>query len=273
MNKLYKTSLTIMMLFISFLAKAQDVVKIDAESSARYEQDYSYYLMYLFLLATILGFIYAAYRIFYTKENKTEVSALDKMLYDTVAVEREDEIMTNHEYDGIKELDNHLPPWWVWLMYLTIIFAVIYSGYYFTGMGMSQEEEYADELLYAKYQQDLIQKDMNLRFDETNVAVITDAAKIQEGKEIYETNCVLCHLKDGGGNVGPNLTDKFYIHGKTSTEMYEVIRDGVLSKGMLSWKKQLNPFQIQNVMSYIKTELEGTTPEKPKEAQGEEIVE
>lgn len=272
MNKLYKISLSVFMLTISFLANAQEAVKIDTESAARYEQDYSYYLMYLFLLATVLGFVYAAYRIFYTKENTKKESALNTMLYDAVPIERESEVMTDHEYDGIKELDNHLPPWWVWLMYLTIIFAVIYSVYYFTGIGMSQQEEYEDEMMYAQYQRDEIQKVLNTQFDETEVAIVTDALKIQEGKEIYESKCAVCHVADGGGNVGPNLADKYYIHGNKPTDIYNVIKNGVLDKGMLSWKKQLNPFQMQNVMSYIKTELEGTTPAKPKDPQGEEIL-
>lgn len=271
MKKIFKITLTFLMLFASFIVKAEDAIQIDAQSASRYESDYSYYLMYLFIAATVLGFIYAAYRIFGTKENTSEESAMSKMLYDAVPVDREAEIMTDHEYDGIKELDNHLPPWWVWLGYGTIIFAVIYTTYYhFTDMGAGQYEEYAEEMAYAKNQKEDAAKLLATTFDEKNVEIVTDAAKLAEGKDIYMKNCVACHLADGGGIVGPNLTDNFYIHGGSPTDAYMVIKEGVLEKGMLSWKNQFSPFQMQNVMSYIYTELQGTTPANPKAPQGEE---
>lgn len=273
MKKIFKITLTFLMLFTAFVVKAQDAIKIDAQSASRYESDYSYYLMYLFIFATVVGFIYAAYRIFGTKENTSEESALNKMLYDAVPVDREEEIMTDHEYDGIKELDNHLPPWWVWLGYGTIIFAIIYTGYYhFSDFGMSQEQEYAAEMAYAKNQKEDAAKKLASVFDESNVKVVTDPVKLAEGKDIYMKNCVACHSADGGGTVGPNLADNYFIHGGTPTEQYEVIKNGVLDKGMLAWKDQFSPFQMQNVMSYIETELKGTTPAKPKAPQGEEYT-
>ncbi len=259
------------MLLTSLMVNAQDAIKIDAESAARYESDYSYYLMYTFFAATIIGFIYAAYRIFGTKENTAEESAFNKLMYDAVPIDRESEIMTDHEYDGIKELDNHLPPWWVWLGYATILFAIVYSTYYwFTDIGKTQEQEYAAEMAYAKSQKDEAAKKLKSEFDETNVLIVSDAEKIEEGKQIFATNCVACHLADGGGSVGPNLTDNFFIHGNSPTEMYQVIKNGVLEKGMLSWKDKFSPYQMQNVMSYIKTNIEGSTPANPKDPQGEE---
>lgn len=271
MKKIYKYTLSFLMLFVTFYVQAQEAIKIDAESAARYEADYSYYLMYAFFAATVIGFIWAFYRIFGTKENTSEASTLDKILYDAVPVDREEEIMTDHEYDGIKELDNHLPPWWVWLGYLTILFAIVYSTYYwFTDIGKTQEQEYIAEMEYAKSQKEAAKAKLKSEFDETNVVVITDVDKIAEGKKIYDANCIACHLADGGGSVGPNLTDKFYIHGSTSTDMYMVIKNGVIEKGMLSWKDKFSPYQIQNVVSYIKSEIEGTTPTTPKDPQGEE---
>lgn len=273
-NKIYKSTLTFAMLLVATILKASEEIKIDAESAARYESDYSYYLMYAFFAATVLGFIWAAYRIFGTKENTSEESTMNKILYDAVPVDREHEVMTDHEYDGIKELDNHLPPWWVWLGYLTIIFAVVYSTYYWwTDMGLTQEQEWAQEMAYAKAQKEESAKKLQSEFDETNVKIITDAAKLAEGKDIYMKNCVACHLADGGGTIGPNLADKFFIHGSSSTDMYKIIRDGVIEKGMLSWKNQYSPYQIQNIMSYIKTEIEGRTPASPKDPQGDEAVE
>ena len=271
MKKIYKLTLTFLMLLTTYVVNAQDAIKIDTESAARYESDYSYYLMYAFFAATVLGFIWAFYRIAATKENTGEASALDKILYDAVPVDREAEVMTDHEYDGIKELDNHLPPWWVWLGYATIVFAIVYSTYYWwTDLGKDPYEEYAIEMAYQKNQKEEAAAKLKSEFDESNVLVITDAEKIAEGKKIFEANCVACHLADGGGSVGPNLTDNFFIHGASATDMYVVIRDGVLTKGMLSWKDKFSPYQMQNVMSYIKTEIEGTTPATPKDPQGEE---
>jgi len=271
MKKIYKHTITFLMLYSSLIVSAQEVVT-DKQSVARYESDYSYYLMYAFFAATVLGFIWAFYRIAATKENRGEASSLDKMLYDAVPLDREDEIMTDHEYDGIKELDNHLPPWWVWLGYMTILFAVVYSTYYWwTDLGSDQYQEYASEMQYQRNQKEDVAKKLALTFDETNVKVLTDAGKIAEGKAIFQKDCIACHLADGGGSVGPNLTDKFYIHGGTPTDMYTVIKNGVLEKGMLSWKDKYSPFQMQSIMSYIKTEIEGTTPKTPKSPQGEEV--
>ena len=174
---------------------------------------------------------------------------------------------------SIKELDNNLPPWWVWLGYATIVFAIVYSTYYWwTGTGLTQEEEWAQEMAYAKTQKEAAAKELASKFDETNVKIVTDAKSIAEGKDIFAKNCVACHLADGGGSVGPNLTDKYWIHGGSPTDIYTVIKEGVLEKGMLSWKDKFSPYQIQNIVSYIETELQGSTPANPKAPQGEEYI-
>lgn len=267
-NKIY---LVAFMLLSGLPSWAQEAAT-DAESIVRYKSDYSYWLMIAFLIATVVGFVYAGIKVSKrSNENTKETSNLDKVLYNSVAIDDEESIMLDHEYDGIKELDNHLPPWWLWLFYINIIFAVFYLVYYnITGIGPSQYDEYEAEMIYAEnFKADLAEK-MKAQFDETNVAFIEEEAKLKEGEDLYAKNCVACHRADLGGSIGPNLVDEYWIHGGTPTEIYMVIKDGVLEKGMLPWKDQLSPFQMQNVMSYILSK-KGTNPENPKEPQGEKV--
>lgn len=267
-NKLILTSSLLLPAIITF---AQEAVT-DQESIARFKQDYSYWIMIAFLIATVVGFVYAAIIVTRkSKENTKETSNLDKVLYNSVAIDDEQSIMLDHEYDGIRELDNHLPPWWLWLFYLNIIFAVVYLLYYnVTGIGKDQFAEYEDEMIYAANFKEDLEKKMSSEFDEKNVAFLTEESKIAEGKALYNTNCAVCHKEDMGGLIGPNLVDEFWIHGGSPTEIYLIIKNGVLDKGMLAWKDQMTPYQMQNIMSYILT-LQGTNPPGAKEAQGEKV--
>lgn len=263
--------LTFALLLPAVITFAQEAVT-DGESIARYKNDYSYWIMIAFLVATVVGFVYAAIKVSRrSEENTKETSSLDKVLYNSVAIDDEESIMLDHEYDGIQELDNHLPPWWLWLFYINIIFAVIYLIYYnVTGIGSDQFAEYEAEMIYAENFKADLEKKMASEFDENNVAFLTEESKIAEGKALFNTNCAVCHKEDMGGLIGPNLTDEYWIHGGTPTEIYAVIRDGVLDKGMLSWKDQMTPYQMQNMMSYILT-MQGTNPAGAKEAQGEKV--
>jgi len=270
MNKnINKLILTASMLLPAIFTFAQEAVT-DEESIARFKQDYSYWIMIAFLIATVVGFVYAAIKVTRrTQENTKETSSLDKVLYNSVAIDDEQTIMLDHEYDGIKELDNHLPPWWLWLFYLNIIFAIIYMIYYtFTGIGASQVQEYEAEMIYAENFKADLEKKMASEFDENNVEFVKEEAKIAEGKTLFNTNCAVCHKEDLGGLIGPNLTDEYWLHGGSPTEIYMVLKNGVLDKGMLAWKDQMTPYQMQNIMSYILT-MQGTNPAGAKEAQGE----
>jgi len=178
-----------------------------------------------------------------------------------------DKILAGHEYDGIQELDNKLPKWWLWLFYITIVFAAIYVlRYHVTGWGVSQEEEYSIEMEDARR---LINQDKSTAsIDASNVTLLTDEASLLAGKEIYDKSCAICHLAGGQGLVGPNMTDEYWIHGCSINDIFNIIVVGVPEKGMISWKDQLTPLQIQQVSSFILS-LQGTNPPNPKEPQGE----
>ncbi|MCU0417405.1 MAG: c-type cytochrome [Cytophagaceae bacterium] len=184
---------------------------------------------------------------------------------DGVPIEREDEVMTDHEYDGIRELDNAMPTWWVYLFYVTIVFSVVYVWYYhFGGNGALQDQEYKMELAEAEVQLKKAGDAMN----ENTVTLIADKTQLGEGEQLYADNCAACHGKLGEGGVGPNLTDAYWIHGGDIKSVFKTIKYGVPNKGMIAWQAQLGPKQIQQVASYIKS-LKGTQPANAKEAQGD----
>jgi len=194
---------------------------------------------------------------------------LMKMMTRSVPVEQEADVMLDHNYDGIRELDNKLPPWWVWGFYLTIVFAFVYLiHYHVSGTGSLQIEEYNNSMLLAKAEKEnRIKNDENF-VTEANVKIVSDQMALNEAQGIYVKNCVACHGDAGQGGVGPNLADQFWIHGGGVKNIFKVISEGVPSKGMISWKSQLAPKQIQALSSYILT-FQGTNPHDPKEPQGE----
>lgn len=186
---------------------------------------------------------------------------------DSKPLEQENEIMLHHDYDGIKELDNNLPPWWKYLFYVTIIFSVIYMAHYHVlQSGPSSDGEYLAELKAAELEKSKIST-VTYNVTADNAKLLTDIGALTSGKELYTKNCVACHGQNGEGLVGPNLTDNYFIHGNTIKEVYLVIQNGVTEKGMLSWKAQFNPKQIEEVASYVLS-LVGTTPANPKAPQG-----
>jgi cytochrome c oxidase cbb3-type subunit III len=194
-------------------------------------------------------------------------------LVDSVPVSAEKDILLDHDYDGIKELDNNLPPWWKYGFYATIAFAVGYMViYHVSGSGKLQLEEYKDELLLAEKQKDERLKASAENVNEETVTALSDPGLILSGKEIFIKNCSACHRNDGGGQVGPNLVDEYWLHGGGIKNIFKTIFYGVPDKGMISWKSQLSPKQIQQVATFILT-LKGQTPEGAKEAQGELWVE
>ena len=204
------------------------------------------------------------------KNRETFMRKVYLRLVDSVPITKEQDILLDHDYDGIQELDNNLPPRWKWGFYITIIAAVIYMlAYHDTGTGKLQAEEYADELAVAAKQKEERMKNSAENITEENVTALVDAAEIAKGKDIYDKNCSACHMADGGGMVGPNLTDNYWLHGGGVKNIFKTITYGVPAKGMISWQAQLSPKQIQEVTSFILT-LHGTKPAAPKEAQGDE---
>lgn len=186
----------------------------------------------------------------------------------SIPIELEHKIMLSHNYDGIQELDNSLPPWWVAMFYMSIAFGAVYFWFYhIQGAGNVMEQEYLTELVEAEEKMKL----MANRVDENSVELLSDMEKIKSGEAIYAKNCVACHGKIGEGGVGPNLTDNFWIHGGDIKSVFKTIKYGVPTKGMIPWQAQLSPAQIQEVASYITT-LKGTNPPNGKEPQGEMLA-
>lgn len=173
-----------------------------------------------------------------------------------------DPLLLDHEADGIRELDNKLPRWWVWLFYLTIAFSAVYLVHYHVlRTGDLQAAEYAKEMERG----DKVKAAAVARFEEGlgSMQVSKDQAVLNHGLQTYTTLCAPCHRPDGGGLVGPNLTDDYWIHGSNFTDNLKVIWNGVPEKGMVTWKGVLQPGDIHAVASYIYT-LRGTKPPNPK---------
>jgi len=189
----------------------------------------------------------------------------DKKLVDEILGED----LLDHDYDGIMELDNDLPPWWLYMFYGTIIAAVIYCVAFF-GMGkFNQLEELDAEYAVAEKQIAKYKKAKGPSVDESSVVLAIDAAQLEDGKATYTKNCVACHMVNGGGGVGPNFTDDVWIHGSSINEVFKIIKYGVPEKGMIPWESQLNPEQMQNVASFILTEFKGKNVEGGKAPQGD----
>ncbi|UXP31423.1 c-type cytochrome [Reichenbachiella agarivorans] len=195
-------------------------------------------------------------------------SKLNESLTGAVPLEEEETIELDHDYDGIKELDNHLPPWWKWLFYLTIVFAVAYLfNYHVLKLSPLQHEEYENTIVQAEKEK-ANQPTTEEAIDESNIVFSNDATLLANGKTIYERNCVACHKVAGEGGIGPNLTDDYWLHGGSVQDTYHTIANGVVEKGMIAWKEVLSPANINAVNSYIYT-LRGTNPDNPKAPQGE----
>lgn len=208
-----------------------------------------------------------------TEKKPTLLRRIYLRMVDSVPLAHEKDILLDHDYDGIKELDNNLPPWWKYGFYFTIIFGIFYLLYYHVGgTGKLQAEEYQDEILLAEKQKVERMKASAENVNEENVVALTDATLLANGKETYQKLCMACHLANGGGQVGPNLTDEHWLHGGGIKNIFKTISYGVPNKGMISWKSQLSPKQIQQVASYILT-FQGTKPEGAKEPQGEIWIE
>jgi cytochrome c oxidase cbb3-type subunit 3 len=203
-------------------------------------------------------------------EAKVTLGFWEGSLSEAVPIEQEADILLDHEYDGIRELDNKLPPWWLYMFYATIVFGFVYLGYYQFTPGNTQQDEYEAQLVEAAAEKAAYLAKSGAAVDENTATVLTGAA-VENGKKTFESLCVACHGPSGGSSpngVGPNLTDEHWINGGGINNIFKVIKYGVPTKGMIAWESQLTPVQIQEVSSYI-VSLQGSNPENAKEPQGE----
>jgi cytochrome c oxidase cbb3-type subunit III len=243
-------------------------------------------VVFLFLLIAVEIVLSAVNNVLYqilSEEEKKKVDAknsltikesdwyknLIKKLTRTVPMESEEQLLLEHDYDGIKELDNVLPPWWVYLFYGCILFGVIYLVRYEILGAPNQEMEFKNEMAQAKIEVAEYMKNAPDLMDEASVTLLTDAPSLAEGKTIFNTNCAACHRADGGGQIGPNLTDEYWILGGGIKNIFHTLENGGRDgKGMISWKGTLKPKEMQKVASYVLS-LQGSNPKDPKAADGE----
>jgi cytochrome c oxidase cbb3-type subunit III len=181
--------------------------------------------------------------------------------------EHNDPLLLDHEADGIRELDNKLPRWWVWLFYLTIVFAVAYMSYYhvFAKGSLATQGQMVSEYQAEMKLGEALKTAAMTKFEAsmTSLQPSTDAEALARGKKTFLLLCAPCHRPDGGGLVGPNLTDDYWVHGSNFVDNVTTIWNGVPAKGMITWKNTLKPNEVFDVASYIYT-LRGTRPPNPK---------
>jgi len=186
-------------------------------------------------------------------------------------IAEEKDLVIDHAYDGITELDNPVPAWFNGMFYASIVFATVYlCVYHVFGWGPNQDEEYEREMARAeKVRQEWLAQAAN-NIDENSVEVDTKPETIAAGQAIYAQNCAVCHGNTGEGGIGPNLADDYWLHGGELKDVFKTVKYGVLDKGMVPWEQSLTPAQIAEVSNYILT-LRGTNPPNPKEPQGEKV--
>jgi len=205
------------------------------------------------------------------KSGKAKSSIFSSLNYET-SIEDEQSILLDHDFDGIKELNNKIPPWFMIIFYASMIFAVIYIFKYhilFDGESDYQTYEYTEEVRLAALElEEVSAAGGGTVIDENTVTVLDDAASLANGKATFDKHCVACHLSKGEGLVGPNFTDDYWIHGNKINDLYRIIKVGVPAKGMISWQSQLDPVTMQEVASYVLT-LRGTNPPNQKAPEGD----
>lgn len=201
------------------------------------------------------------------KQRKPKGEVWNKLL-SLRPLSEEKDMLIEHDYDGIQELDNPIPGWFMYLFYVTIVFATCYLLiYHVFGAGQLQYDEYKTEMAQADIAKKIYLSKQANRVDENTVKLISDAKVLASGQLIFQQSCMPCHGDHAQGNVGPNLTDDYWLHGGKINEVFKTIKYGVLAKGMPTWEKQLSAKQISDVANYVKS-LHGTNPAGAKAPQG-----
>lgn len=222
-------------------------------------------LCVLIYLRTIFNRLMATVRPEKIDEDYSQAKVFQKInlvLTDTVPIEKEHEILMEHEYDGIRELDNNLPPWWIWGFYFTIIVGFIYLiNYHVVGYSDLQIKAYDKDMIKSNKEVKAYLSAKAMNVDETNVTMLTSKSDLALGKEVYGTQCITCHKENGEGDVGPNITDKNWIYGFDIKDIFLTIKSG-RPNGMPEHASKLNPVQIQQVASYVLSlpYVKGTKP-------------
>lgn len=264
------TIVSVVALLLEFLYGTQE-----SSAFAKYYQIPLFLIFLLFLLIFTEVVLKAIHNLTDGIKSKSgaEEGSLWQRFYagmvEQVPIEKEGDILLEHEHDGIRELDNTLPPWWVYLFYATIVFMFIYLMRFEVLGGDGQVKEYEKDEAQAQIAIAEYKRKNPSLINADNVQLLTSASDLEAGKKIFQTNCVACHMADGGGGIGPNLTDDYWILGGSINKIFATISEGGRDgKGMVAWKAALQPEEIAQVASYIKT-LRGTTPANPKAPEGD----
>ena len=263
-----------------FSAQATEVATPTASSFVLSNQLFWILVSIILLLAIIIGVLFKSLNTLIklergeSFEEATESTDLLKSLNltDNTPIEMEVDIMLDHDYDGIRELDNNLPPWWKYMFYACIVFAFVYIfRYHISGDGQLQTEEYLAEVELAAAEKENMMANAAESITEDNVVYLIDATAIEKGAAIFKGNCATCHGQLGEGGAGPNLTDEYWIHGGGIKNVFKTIKYGVPAKGMIAWQSQFSPSQMQKVSSYVLS-LQGSNPPNAKSPQGPKYV-
>jgi cytochrome c oxidase cbb3-type subunit 3 len=203
------------------------------------------------------------------KELEPSTSVFWDKFNNSVAVSEEAAVMTDHDYDGIRELDNALPPWWKYGFYFTIVWAFVYLIYFHISGGPSSLQEYQAQMDEGAMQVAAYQAKAKDLVTEKTVTFLSSASDMSAGSALFTQYCAVCHRPDGGGLVGPNLTDNYWIHGGDIKNIFATIKYGIQGKGMKSWQQELSPIMTAQVASYVMS-LKGSKPANPKAPEGKE---
>jgi len=287
MKKLIPSYIRVLIIFFAvFGAMEYFIDSGDKPAFIKFPMVALFLLVFLFLLIAIEVTVNAVDTITYhllTEEQKAKLAETNNLgfedsaiyksvknfLFKTKQSDDEGELLLDHDYDGIKELDNNLPPWWVYLFYACIVFAAVYLVRFEIMGGDDQETELKNEMAQAQIEIAEYKKTAPDTMDENSVTLLTDAADLAAGKAIFTANCVACHRADAGGQIGPNLTDdKWILGGGIKNIFHTLVNGGRDGKGMISWKGTLKPKQMQEVASYV-ISLQGSNPKDPKAPEGE----
>ena len=287
MKKLIPAYLRVLVVFFAVFAAMEYFIDSgDKPAFIKFPMVALFLLVFLFLLIAIEVTVNAVETITYhllTEEQKAKLEEVKDLGFKDSAIYKsvtnflikpkqqgdEQEILLHHDYDGIKELDNNLPPWWVYLFYACIIFAVVYLVRFEIMGADNQEMELKKEMAQAQIDIAEYKKTAPDLMDENTVTLLTDAADLAAGKAIFTANCIPCHRVDAGGQIGPNLTDdRWILGGGIKNVFHTLVNGGRDGKGMISWKGTLKPKQMQEVASYVLS-LQGSNPKDPKAPEGE----
>lgn len=175
------------------------------------------------------------------------------------------DLLREHTFDGIQEYDNKLPNWWLWILYGTIVFSLGYWLYFHsTGAGKLPVDSFRAEMQAAASAQ-LARMEAGGVTNQSLLLMSQLPDRVAEGRGVYEQYCAVCHGDQGGGTVGPNLTDDYWVHGGAPLDIHRIVVDGVPAKGMAAWGNQLGPTRVQNVVAYLLTRRGDNVPGKAPE--------